>query len=208
MTMKKHLIALPLVALAAIGMTGCTAVVVPDEPQATVTLAPKDTSAQPSQSSEQGWQTQAPETGAETSAPTETGSAAPSQEAGTTIDLGSDGATGTVYLEAVQAFSPYMSKYVIDGDTVHYSKFTCVGEDKGARVKGTLTPWSTDKKQMEIKWSGNTDLDTGPFLVTDQAMETTLITGDDVAFSDLEAQKNTFSAMCLETGDAIASIVQ
>lgn len=202
--MKKHLIALPLAALAVVGMTGCTAVVVPDEPQATVTLAPQG-EAQPSQGAEQGWQT--PDSEAESSAPAEAEPTAPSQEAGTTIDLGSDEVKGTVYLEAVQSFSPYLSKFVVDGDTLHYSRYTCLGEDEGSRATGMLKPWSVNEQKKEIQWPGDSDLQTGPVAVTDQFLETIYVTGDEMATSDLEAQQNAFSSMCLDAGQAIADFI-
>lgn len=206
--MKKHLIALPLAALAVVGMTGCTAVVVPDEPQATVTLAPQG-EAQPSQGAEQGWQTpdSEPESSASAEVPAETESAAPSQEAGITLDLGSDDVKGTVYLEAVQSFSPYLSKFVIDGDTLHYSKYTCLGEDKGSRASGMLKAWSVNEDKKEIQWPGDSDLQTGPVAVSDQFLETMYVTGDEMATSDLEAQQNAFSSMCMDAGQAIADFI-
>lgn len=206
--MKKHLIALPLAALAVISMTGCTAVVVPDEPQATVTLAPQG-EAQPSQNAEQGWQTPSTEveSSAPAEAPAEAESSAPSQEAGTTIDLGSDEVKGTVYLEAVQSFSPYLSKFVVDGDTLHYSRYTCLGEDEGSRATGMLKPWSVNEQKKEIQWPGDSDLQTGPLAITDQLLETSLVTGGEMASSDLEAQKSNFSSMCLDAGQSIAEFI-
>lgn len=216
--MKKHLIALPLAALAVIGMTGCTAVVVPDDPQATVSLAPtqpapsqESEAAQSSQDAEQGWQT--PTTEAESSAPAEapagTEAAAPSQEAGTTIDLGGDDVEGTVYLEAIQGFSPEMDKYVIDGDTIHYAKYTCLGEDKGLRVKGTLVPWDETGEQYEIEWLRNTDVLNGPLSYDDDVLDTSMLgnAGGGIASTDLEAEQAAFSSMCLEAGEAIAGFV-
>lgn len=212
--MKKHLIALPLAALAVIGMTGCSypgSDEVAAEYQKQVheqqgqaqpaTPAP----AQPSQGTEQGWQ--APDSGAGSSAPAETGSAAPSQETGTTIDLGSDEVEGTVYLEAVQSFSPYLSKFVIDGDTLHYTKYTCLGEDKGSRASGKLMAWSVNEDKKEIQWPGDTDLQTGPLAVTDQFLETSLVTGDEMASSDIEAQQSAFSSMCMDAGQSIAEFI-
>lgn len=206
--MKKHLIALPLAALAVVGMTGCTAVVVPDEPQATVTLAPQG-EAQTSQDAEQGWQTPSTEveSSAPADAPAETGSAGPSKEAGITLDLGSDDVKGTVYLEAVQSFSPYLSKFVVDGDTLHYSKYTCLGEDKGSRASGMLKAWSVNEDKKEIQWPGDSDLQTGPVAVSDQFLETMYVTGDEMASSDLEAQQNAFSSMCLDAGQAISDFI-
>ncbi|MEU3041576.1 hypothetical protein ABZ700_11595 [Streptomyces diastaticus] len=197
--MKKHLMALPLAALAVIGMSGCTAVVVPDEPQATVTVSPQDSDAQPSQDAEQGSQTQ----------DSETKPAVPSQEqeAGTTIDLGGDEMKGTVYLEAVQSFSPYLSKFVVDGDTLHYSRYTCLGEDEGSRATGTLGAWHINEELQEIQWPGETDLQTGPLAITDQLLETSLVTGDEMASSDLEAQKSRFSSMCMDAGQSIAEFI-
>lgn len=216
--MKKHLIALPLAALAVISMTGCSYPgsdevaneyyeQVRGQQGQTQTQTPPATPApaQPSQGTEQGWQT--PGSEAESSAPAETESAAPSQEAGTTIDLGSDEVKGTVYLEAVQSFSPYLSKFVIDGDTLHYTKYTCLGEDKGSRASGKLTAWSVNEEKKEIQWPGDSDLQTGPVAVTDQFLETIYVTGDEMASSDLEAQQNAFSSMCLDAGQTIAEFV-
>lgn len=207
--MKKHLMTLPLAALAVIGMSGCTAVIVPDEPQATVTVSPQDSEAQTSQDAEQGWQT--PSTEVESSAPAEAPAeaepSAPSQGPGTTIDLGSDEVKGTVYLEAVQSFSPYLSKFVVDGDTLHYTKYTCLGEDKGSRASGMLKAWSVNEEKKEIQWPGDSDLQTGPVAVTDQFLETMYVTGDEMATSDLETQQNAFSSMCMDAGQAIADFI-
>ncbi|WP_140393307.1 hypothetical protein [Leucobacter sp. 7(1)] len=212
--MKKHLIALPLAALAVISMTGCSypgsdevaaeyQKQVHEQQAQTQPAAPAP--AQPSQDAEQGWQT--PGSEVESSAPAETESAAPSQEAGTTIDLGSDEVKGTVYLEAVQSFSPYLSKFVVDGDTLHYSRYTCLGEDEGSRATGMLKPWSVNEQKKEIQWPGDSDLQTGPVAVSDQFLETMYVTGDEMATSDLEAQQNAFSSMCLDAGQSIAEFI-
>lgn len=220
--MKKHLIALPLAALAVISMTGCSypgSDEVANEYYEQVrgqqgqtqpqpgTPAP----AQPTQDAEQG--SQSPSTEAESSAPAEapagTEAAAPSQEAGTTIDLGGDDVEGTVYLEAIQGFSPEMDKYVIDGDTIHYAKYTCLGEDKGLRVKGTLVPWDEAGEQYEIEWLRNTDVLNGPLSYDDDVLDTSMLgnAGGGIASTDLEAEQAAFSSMCLEAGEAIAGFV-
>lgn len=209
--MRKALIALPLAVLTMIGLAGCTAVEVPDKPQATVILTPQtdkdspattDTPSAPPAEVQPGQPTQA------SSVPAE--SAEQTQKTGTTLDLEADGVEGTVYLQAVQDFSPYLNEFIVDGDTILYKRFNCLG--KQAEHSGTLNNWGGEGKWVE--WGSSVSADamapsTGGTVITATTMDTTSITISQIneATTEADAQTRHLRAMCLETGDTILNVV-
>ena len=135
-------------ALAMLGMTGCTAVVLPDEPQATVTLGPQEDAGTPTASAPADDLAEQPE---QTEEPAE------SQSSTLDLDAGDEGSEGTRYYMAAQKFSPTLDSWLIDGEKAHFTQYDCTGAVT-VRGTGTLEPYG---EEYWLEWDpGISTMDT------------------------------------------------
>lgn len=188
--MKKNVIALPLVALALIGMTGCTAVVVPDEPQATVTLGPQEDAGTRTASDPADDQVDQPEQPKQSEQPAE------SQNSTLDLDAGDEGSEGTRYYMAAQKFSPTLDSWLIDGEKAHFTQYNCTGAVT-VRGTGTLEPYG---EEYWLEWDpGISAMDTQMIGTTFEITDEYLAQANgaaNAATPDKAAEAQEFVQMC------------
>lgn len=192
--MKKQTLALPLAALALIGMTGCTAVVVPDEPQATVTLAPQDgTSTTETNPVPEDSGSQEPAQSEQAEQPAE------SQNSTLDLSAGDEGSEGTRYYMAEQKFSPTINSWLIEGTEVHFKQYNCTGAavvtgtgtlEPYGEENGYLLEWDPGISVMDTQMIGDTFVITPEYMAQMNSIDTNAATPDKAA----EAQE--FVQMC------------
>ncbi|WP_433674794.1 hypothetical protein [Microbacterium gorillae] len=141
-----------------------------------------------------------PAGGDNVTAPTEAPAAEEPDE--NAVDLSTE--EGTVYLHAVQAFSPRLERWVVDGDTLIFQELDCLGRTK-KDVTANLVDTGADT--YLATWEGDNPLMHSPqskLTITDTAL-----TPDygEIASSRAEAQADIYQNMCIEAGGAIASFI-
>lgn len=180
-------------ALALIGMTGCTAVVVPDDPQATVTLAPRDGTS----TTETG---QVPEdSGSEEPAQSEEAEQpAASQSSTLDLDVGDEESEGTRYYMAAQKFSPTLDSWLIDGEKAHFTQYDCTGA-VAVKGTGTLEPYGEENGYW-LEWDpGISAMDTQMIGTTFEITDEYLAQANgaaNAATPDKAAEAQEFVQMC------------
>lgn len=128
------------------------------------------------------------------------------------------------YLNAIQAFSPELDTWVIDGKTLTYRKTNCLGKTK-AEATGTLgevgdngaTPvtWKSTKKSKDDEEKGNPFMQDGgeysgmttQLQITDDVISEKDMPEIDQASSKIDDEKAAFDGMCTEAGQAVAEFV-
>ena len=190
--MKKNVIALPLAALAMLGMTGCTAVVVPDEPQATVTLGPQEDAGTPTASDPADDQVDQPEQPKQSEQPAE------SQSSTLDLDAGDEGSEGTRYYMAAQKFSPTLDSWLVDGEKAHFTQYDCTGA-VAVKGTGTLEPYGEENEYL-LEWDpGISVMDTqmigSTFVITEEYLAQSN-GGTNAATPDKAGEAAEFAQMC------------
>lgn len=205
--MKRTTIALSLIATAMLGMTGCTAVVVADEPQATVTLAPQAGSASSAPTSTTAPSTTPSDQGSSSPAPA-TPTEQPTEQVEITQD--SDSGTGTTYIQANQRFSPLLDQWVVDGTDVSFTQYNCTGT---VATEGTGTIEMTDSEDgaARLTWgetsAGVRGIIGTQLLITDSTLIQQHGINDGVATTDKQVEAAKYAEMCADTAGVVVDIV-
>jgi hypothetical protein len=208
MTISKKILTTALTVIAVpLLLTGCIAV--ESAPQGSEQQPPATQSAAPEQSPAPAEEiTDAPTVDATEPADADGDDAAPTEFPATeepdenAVDLSAE--DGTVYLHAVQAFSPRLERWVVDGDTLIFQELDCLGRTK-KDVTANLV--DTGANTFLATWEGDNPLINSPqsaLTITDTAL-----TPDygEIASSRAEAQADIYQNMCIEAGGSIASFI-
>ena len=155
-----------------------------------------------------------PEHAASTSAeaPTSTSSDDESPEADATADPTKAPAvtldSGADYARAVQAFSPYIQLWTIDGDSITYEDRNCVK----TKSEGTGTLGPDEGGLRQVRWDGEeSPLDPMALMTVDLEIDDEHLTESGMpkqewSLADVEGQEKKFVDMCLETGKTVTGI--
>ncbi|MGO1971606.1 MAG: hypothetical protein ACTH2Q_01480 [Propionibacteriaceae bacterium] len=116
----------------------------------------------------------------------------------------------TVYLHAIQAFSPKVDWWRVDGEDLSYKQVNCLGR-KIIDATGTLGP--DEDGVREVTWDEANPLaaDGGEVSGLQSQLEINEnhlveegMPDDDRATSDIEPERDRFLAMCKEAGETVA----
>lgn len=205
--MKRTTIALSLIATAMLGTTGCTAVVVADEPQATVTLAPQAGPASSAPTSTTAPSATPTEQAPEASAP-RTPSEQPTEQVEITPDSSSE--AGTTYIQANQRFSPLLDKWVVDGTDVSFTQYNCTGT-VAAEGTGTIEMTDSENGAARLTWgetsAGVRGIVGTQLLITDSTLIQQHGISDGVATTDKQGEAAKYAEMCADTAGVVVDIV-
>lgn len=126
----------------------------------------------------------------------------PTKAAAVTLDSGAD------YARAVQAFSPHIELWTIDGDSIEYVDRSCVSTK--AEGVGTLGPDQGGVR--EVTWSGNENpLNPHAQLTINLEIDDEHLSEAGLSTSwwstpDVEDQEREFIEMCIEAGETVTGI--
>ncbi|WP_345078768.1 hypothetical protein [Brachybacterium paraconglomeratum] len=211
--MKKKMLALPaMAATALIVLSGCS-VVIEDgpknqEPTAQGTTAPVTT--EPSDEPTEVEETAAPEAsdgGDQETEPSDGGSDQETESKLPPLKLTPD--EGTLYLRAVQAFSPRLESWVLNeaGDEVHFVEYNCTGQAQHD-VYGTLTDYETNDEGefYTVTWQGPNPQEsstsrTDALEITERIVVPKDAGSDEIASAGSEAVLNQYVGMCKGAGE-------
>lgn len=121
----------------------------------------------------------------------------------TASDTGSASGEGKVYAQSIQAFSPFLEKWTVDGKSVVFEKLNCLGESE--KTTGT---WEGNK----ITWDGSnpmvgagTGLTTQMEPLTDNSLHRVGASGS--AVPDFDGQLDAHIEKCTEAGETLGGIL-
>lgn len=202
MTTTKKMFALPVAAaVVALSMGGCVTV------DNTPVSAPKT-----GQSSQEA---QAPEPHpTEEAAPQPSDGGEPESETAApeieTIDLSPE--SGTLYLHAVQAFSPEFEAWTIDTEagTVEYRRYSCLGTTQGIGVGSIAPREGGDEDAYMITWEGENPGRAGNGSSLQDRVtvsEKTLQSGSEVSTTHHDIEVERFTGLCKDAGEMVAGFV-
>lgn len=126
----------------------------------------------------------------------------PTKTRAVTLDSGAD------YARAVQAFSPYIELWTIDGDSIKYEDRNCVK----TKSEGTGTLEPDEGGLRHVRWDGEeSPLDPNALLTVDLEIDDEHLTEpglpkQDWSVPDVEGQEKKFVEMCLEAGETVTGI--
>lgn len=119
---------------------------------------------------------------------------------------------GTLYLRAIQGFSPELEAWTIDtdADAVEYRRYNCLGTTSSVGV-GTIAPREGgDEGDYLISWEGDSPMPAGSgasqeerVTMTDRTLEVSM----DVSSTHHDIELERFGGMCKSTGEAVARFV-
>lgn len=184
---------LSLVAAILLGTTACTAVVVPENPTATVKLLPQGVTDELTPSDAEQPQEPATE---QAPSNTDTPAVAAPQN-------------GTEYFQANQRFSPVLDKWVIDGTTASFKQYSCTGSVTAEGI-GTLAPTGYDDGSLSLTWDPDV---TGveavgrQLEITDRYLSQITGIDDGAAIVDKKKAAVNFTKMCGELGDTVLKLM-
>lgn len=216
--MKKS-IALSMTALALIGLTACTDIRIAEDPQAEVTLpaqtpvaeAPAEETEPPTPESNEDVEA----TGDDTSGIDEMLDGAKesaSAAVGKTINLGLPPDEGTMYLLANLAFNPWLDRWVVNGDEIHYQRYNCVGK-MTEEAYGVMSKAGTSDNMFDVEFDslapetlmGGSNW--AQLEITERKLTTPHNVSEPSAITNTELAVNEFTELCGDTAETVASFV-
>lgn len=108
----------------------------------------------------------------------------------------------------MQAFSPYVELWTIDGDTIEYVNRDCI--ETKSEGTGTLGP--VEGGLRKVRWSGErSPLDPNALMTVDLEIEDKHLTESgrpehNWALPDVEGQETEFIGMCADLGETVTGI--
>lgn len=198
--MKRTRIALPLLAAALLGLTGCTSYPGSDEVAAQYHAEVKAQGAGTTGEDGGSDEHASPAPDQDVPGGVEDSAAIPGDSAALEPQEG-------VYFRAHQAFNPTLARWDVTGTEFEYESVTCLGKT-AAFGSGTLVP-TGDAGNYKITWSPDSDevkhLDTR-VTVTDKTFGPAG-NADDTASTNKEVQMKLFTEMCGELGDTVLGFI-
>lgn len=126
----------------------------------------------------------------------------PTKTPAVTLDSGAD------YARAVQAFSPYIQLWTVEGDSITFEDRNCVK----TKSEGTGTLGPDEGGLRQVRWDGEeSPLDPNALLTVDLEIDDEHLTESgmpmqDWSLPDVEGQEKKFVEMCLEAGETVTGI--